>query len=403
MSDIFDSLDLTKTIRDFDFTRKAIRGIHRTVDSEEFENMDADTIKFFLINRLQLVSFKDQLKRYLWNSAGFDAAFGEVSDHEYAELLHYSFEENRAPFSFEPTTRKSSAIIKSWLSQDSVRRDAVFLLGFGLRMTDEDASAFLTKVLNEDNFNFSDVRETVFWFCFRNQLPYAKAKALLNYYSELKDEDLGTAPVSPVEAAAGLPVNHYFDITNEDGLKKYLIYLKTNRISERAENNSLRIFTELLDECRRIIADVYNEDAENTGKTRAASDISPADVEKFIFSGVPVTKDGNMQKLALSTLSNHFRNQRLSRQKIDGILKKKQPVGRADLITLVFFIYSQKYIEEIPDERCRLFIDKTNQVLTECGFAKLYLVNSFEAFVMLCMLTDTPLATFSEVWELSYE
>ena len=28
MSDIFDSLDLTKTIRDFDFTRKAIRGIH---------------------------------------------------------------------------------------------------------------------------------------------------------------------------------------------------------------------------------------------------------------------------------------------------------------------------------------------------------------------------------------
>ena len=123
----------------------------------------------------------------------------------------------------------------------------------------------------------------------------------------------------------------------------------------------------------------------------------------FRESRVPVTKDGNMQKLALSTLSNHFRNQRLSRQKIDGILKKKQPVGRADLITLVFFIYSQKYIEEIPDERCRLFIDKTNQVLTECGFAKLYLVNSFEAFVMLCMLTDTPLATFSEVWELSYE
>ena len=32
----------------------------------------------------------------------------------------------------------------------------------------------------------------------------------------------------------------------------------------------------------------------------------------------------------------------------------------------------------------------------------LYVANPFESFVMMCMLTDDPLGSFADVWELSY-
>ena len=33
----------------------------------------------------------------------------------------------------------------------------------------------------------------------------------------------------------------------------------------------------------------------------------------------------------------------------------------------------------------------------------LYPANPFESFVMMCMLTDDPLGSFADVWELSYD
>ena len=74
---------------------------------------------------------------------------------------------------------------------------------------------------------------------------------------------------------------------------------------------------------------------------------------------------------------------------------------RYDLITLQFFISSQDE-EEDPQERCRNFVDKVNEMLEECGMMKLYPANPFEAFVLMCLLTEEPLAVYNDVWEMSY-
>ena len=35
--------------------------------------------------------------------------------------------------------------------------------------------------------------------------------------------------------------------------------------------------------------------------------------------------------------------------------------------------------------------------------SEIYIVNPYECFLLMCLLTDCPLAVFSEIWEKSYE
>ena len=140
------NLDFSRTVRDFDFTRKAMQGINRVITSEDFEDMDVDAIFDYLLNEMEIVVFKDYLKRYIYERAGIKEPFSKVPDDVYLDILLDSFEQNRAPVSLTPTTVKRRAMIKRWLDQDSVNRQTVFALGFGLRMTPADVSEFLTKV-----------------------------------------------------------------------------------------------------------------------------------------------------------------------------------------------------------------------------------------------------------------
>ena len=139
------NLDFSRTVRDFDFTRKAMQGISRVVTSKDFEDMDVDVIFDYLLNEMEIVVFRDYLKRYIYERAGLTEPFSRVRDDVYLDIILDSFGQNRAPVSFTPTTVKRRAMVKRWLEQDSVNRQTVFALGFGLRMTAEDVSDFLTK------------------------------------------------------------------------------------------------------------------------------------------------------------------------------------------------------------------------------------------------------------------
>ena len=124
----FDIADFESTVRDFEFTRRAQNQILSVVESEDFADMDSEAIFRYLYKTMEVVSFKDYLKRYIYERAGIREPFRTVPDDVYSEIIAYSFEENAAPHSFEPTSTRWSATIKGWLRHDSVRRSAVFLL-----------------------------------------------------------------------------------------------------------------------------------------------------------------------------------------------------------------------------------------------------------------------------------
>ena len=77
------NLDFSRTVRDFDFTRKAMRGINRVITSDDFKDMDADVIFDYLLNEMEIVVFRDYLKRYIYERAGLTGPFSGIKDDVY--------------------------------------------------------------------------------------------------------------------------------------------------------------------------------------------------------------------------------------------------------------------------------------------------------------------------------
>ena len=107
-----DTTDFESTVRDFEFTRKAQNQILRVVESDDFADMDSEAIFRYLYKTMEIVSFKDYLKRYIYERAGLREPFRAVPDDVFGEIIAYSFEENAAPHSFEPSSTKWSVTIK---------------------------------------------------------------------------------------------------------------------------------------------------------------------------------------------------------------------------------------------------------------------------------------------------
>ena len=150
---------------------------------------------------------------------------------------------------------------------------------------------------------------------------------------------------------------------------------------------------------------MYQKDEEEQGRNKVwkAKNISPSDMEKVICSGIPINAMGNLKKMSASILAKHFSQKRFSRQRITNILNHKFPVERFDLITIEFFIISQEMADEDPYNRYHAFLKEIQEILLRCGMSEIYIVNPYESFILMCLLTDCPLAVFSEIWEKSYE
>jgi hypothetical protein len=72
----------------------------------------------------------------------------------------------------------------------------------------------------------------------------------------------------------------------------------------------------------------------------------------------------------------------------------------------LFFLYAQNIYydntEEDKTARFRDFIDDINVILNKCNMAGIYPVNPYEAFILMCLVTNDPLGAFYDVWRLSY-
>ena len=72
------------------------------------------------------------------------------------------------------------------------------------------------------------------------------------------------------------------------------------------------------------------------------------------------------------------------------------------------FISNHQTITEINGyvggEKIGLLEDEEVQkILHKCGMSAIYIENPYECFLLMCLLTDCPLAVFADIWEMSYE
>ena len=279
MKNRMQDLDFEQTVafdavKDFEFTRRAAQRFRQVVSLESFEDEDAEVIFHYLYKEMELVSFGDHLKRYIYERAGLEEPYGEVPQEIYRDIAVESFKETYTPKSMNPTSTKLPALVNNWLTQASVKRETVFLLGFGLRMSAEDVSDFLTRVLKEQDFDFHNPEEVIYWYCYSRQLPYSKAE-------EYKDRYKTIEPAAHNDIVAEA-MSGKFIIDTEKKLLQYLACLKAgwdDPMNEKSQ--AFQEFQRLLQRAKEIIAAMYQKDEEEKGwnKIWKAENITPSDLE----------------------------------------------------------------------------------------------------------------------------
>ena len=302
-------------------------------------------------------------------------------------------------------------------------------------MSVEDVNLFLTKALREPEINPKNPFEVMCWYCYKNGYNYLKYEKLKAIYEETPPNSLNMELLYG-EQTIGFRSSMY-SIHNDAALIAHLSKLKTNDNISKLSATARKYFNNLYDEVRDLIAQLYNqmEDEQHfdsvqeyqqklirndrlydyekiqrlesfRAKKRSYTreDITESDIEHIICAAIPVDRHGNLTPGKASKLNEQFSGKRFSRQHISEILSGSAEVNRFDLITLNFFIFSQK-LSQYPEAKQRYvqFEDSTNSMLEGCFMGKLYIQNPYECFVLMCILSDDPLGTYADVWELSYE
>jgi len=384
-----------------EFTQRAWEHMYEALDDPYFERRDSELIYDALRRRLRFVPFSDFLKRYIYRVAELPEPFDEVPQEEYLQIICDSFADNNTPPSFESRGGRLPALARGWLTRQSVRRETVFLLGFGLGMSLDDVNEFLTKALREPQIDPLDPFEAVCGYCYRRRYGYMRFVRLREACSEAarpspREDDIGERTMNAQLS--------FEKLTSDRALIDYVAELGRGGVS-RQSASARNAYETLYDQARELIAALYNQ--ERSAQRRrpcTKEDISESDVEHILCSAVPTDRHGNLTPSRASLLNEQFAGRRFNRQHMNKVLSGGAEIDRFDLITLNFFVYSlepERYAN--AKQRYSAFIRSMNEILDRCRMGRLYVTNPYECFVLMCILSDDPLGTYADVWELSYE
>ena len=247
-------------LRDFEYTQAAWESLYDAVDATVFFEQDAELIYESLQKKLKFVSFGDYLKRYLYLKYDFDIQFNDVTLKEYQLIIKKSFEENNTPASFVPTTAKLSALSKNWLTQNTVKRLVVFLLGFALLLSVEDVNMFLTKALRENEMNPKNPFEVVCCYCYKNGYDFSRFQKIWDDYrrAQADSDDAGLTYSERTVIAR----DSMYALDDDNSLINYLLQFKTADNRSRVSVTSRYNFHKMYDEARELVADWYNVNEE---------------------------------------------------------------------------------------------------------------------------------------------
>ena len=377
-------------IRSYSYTPKAWRQIRETQECEAFWSMEADTIYQTLTARFRTVPFREYLKRYLYEKAGMYRPFGSVPMEEYAYIITAAFQESGTPCSFEPGTTKVNQAVRNWLTRDRVSRETMLLMGFGLYMTTDDVNAFLTKALHGPVLDEDDPMEAICRYCYTHGYRFQKYSQMIALYRTMgtkvdRDQVEANQPLNRVQSRAAIEEDVRLLEKLQDGRSRY-------GGSTPAWLARMAAFQKLYDQARNMLT-----------SSEKGNFIRPRSLERVLSAAIPMSAHGNLVPIVRAAQNAGFAQKRFSRQRIHRIQAGEQAPARYDLLTLQFFLSSER--EKMQEDRkaaLKSFADEADELLAGLGFGVLYPADPFDAFLILCMLTADPLGTYSDVMEQAY-
>ena len=413
------------------FTPNSEEYFYAVVDNPNFFQQDAQLIYKALRDQFRLISFGDYLRRYIFRKADFAQPFNSVPISEYQAIITASFTERGVPASFSSSSSRIKISAKNWLTRQSVSREAVLLLGFGLHMTLQDVEDLLIKGLQETRLSRIDPREVLCGYCYAHGLGYHKYADLERLCRErvqqanscqisfshqtdsspnsdsetesltssdadcLHNKSIALSPDSTVPPVHPISPDRF---ESEDELLVYVAQLISFQEYLHPNREINRQFLRLYSQAQQVTAAALS-----AGNTKNPEEITPTDIEQVMQAAIPRDHHGNLLPMKKSALNRQLNNKRLTRQRLDDLLSGDTAVSRYDLIMLKFYVYVHSKSDSVPRlQFYRRFVDQTNQMLEQCAMGPLYVANPFECFLLMCLLSDDPMGTYADVMELSY-
>ena len=382
--------------RSFSFTAHAEKVMLNTIEDLSFPSRDVSMIFQALQSRLEFIPFCDYLKRHIYLKSGMIAPFRSVPLSVYQDTMLEAFRDSGTPASLRRGSSHLATRVHDWLVQESVHRDGMLLIGFGLSMSLEDVNTFLTCACHDHTLDPEDPLEAVCAYCYEHGYGFAKMEQLMDLYRRAAEgEDIPSLVQSAHPAGRSASKR----IVREDTA---LLHRLAARMRDAAPT-SVRQHTR---SCfRSLYASACKAvQAQHPEEFASPEDIRPHDLENILCAPIPRTRHGNLIPHLNSSLHAELSRNRLSRQRLHRLLTGDVEPTRYDLITLNFLIHALEPSSSAAQQKDRYlsYLSETNDLLESCAFGPLYPTDPYECFLLMCMVSANPLDTFSDIQEISY-
>lgn len=413
----------------------------------------AEDIHSVLKNKIQSVFFPDYLMRYIYekNTSTDKPSFESTKPNIawYDSILKNAFEDTQTPMSFTPTKAKDATLRKGWLTQKTVGRNVVLLLGFALEMNVDEVNDFLTKGIGDYAINIKSSHEAICYYCYKNGMNFNTYQRLKSTYDTISKEELKKYKSNKFTYSEETRVlrKSAFSISNEAQLFSYLAALSDDknlvRYNRTARKYFEKLFVKALESIEKIkkYSLIDNLDYEQKTKSKNENDDAPevpkSAIEKYLYRGLGETthnKENKITGVVYRPTSIHsdgdFIKDLLTRQHLNSLLEKDVTVTktngksritkvklketakieRSDIISLNFLVHASVYLDKLPDsydeaeeymklckKRYEDFCTDTQKILNDCSLGNFYAQNLYEFCLMLCMASDDPVAVLNDV------
>ena len=386
--------------RSYSFSIIGLNTLWETVDDARFLKQDAEEIMAALKDQMRVVPFCEYLKRYVYLRSGTVGSYRSIPEEEYRDTICDAFYATGTPVSMKKMTTRVPVRIASWLQQESARRSAVLLLGFGLSMSVQDVNDFMMKALHDHALDMDDPVEAICSYCYERQYGFLKMRQLMQV---LKEAEEG-APLKqliernqPAEREASRKV-----ATEDEKLIQSILDGKKKENPDSQMARTRRHFQELLS---RALASIHREQPICNGMNheKEKNEAAAGAIQDVLYASIPKEKHGNLLAEVHSSLTKVIAGKRLSRQRLSRLMRREEEPTRYDLMTLLFLIFAREQADTGRKERFVRYYEETGGILDDCGYGPMYTAAPYECFLMMCMLSVDPLGTFSDVLEMSYQ
>ena len=269
-------------------------------------------------------------------------------------------------------------------------------------MSADDVNLFLTKAPAGTGNHPKNPFEVICWYCYKKHFNYLKFEKLWEDYNEMPVNAIDSVSADG-EQTIGVR-NSMYDIRDDRMLMAHLSKLKAGKNISVMSATAKACFDMLYDEARDLIVKMYNSEFDTAQQPGSRSrkkavtrhDITESDMEQVLCSAIPKDHHGNLTPGKRSKLNEQFAGKTIQPAADQRYFVRQ---SRSDAVrpdhTEFFYLFSKLDVYPDPKQRYVQFQDAVDELLEKCFMGKMYVQNPYECFVLMCILSDDPLATYA--------